>query len=167
MLRSIPILALCLIVASNIYGQQITPQVVTAVGATLNQGDNQLTFTIGEIAVKSISDNNNSIGQGFINSAATTTILSIQSNPAAFTSINAYPNPFNTFITLDIVKCKSPLIHVLIYNSSGALVSTDKYLTNSNTTFNISTVSWVPDTYVLKIQDEFGNIICIYKIIKS
>ena len=57
----------------SLSAQEIKPMVITTSGVTMDQSDVNMSFTIGEITIKTISGTNNNIGQGFINSATAST----------------------------------------------------------------------------------------------
>ncbi len=90
----------------GISAQEIKPMVVTTSGATMDQNDVNMSFTIGEITIKTISGANANIGQGFINSATATTA-------GTFAPKNVFTLYMDTVVG---ISGQQALVHVKVKN---------------------------------------------------
>ena len=57
--------------------QNVKSSAVTSSGATMNQSNAKISFTVGEIVVETITDGTNSLGSGVVNSSTTNIVTAI------------------------------------------------------------------------------------------
>ena len=79
-------------------------------------------------------------------------------NTFGTTSVSVYPNPANTFITVELFLKNSQAVEVNLYDLLGQIVFTNKvnYSAGINKT-NLSTASLPRGIYLLQVQTENGN----------
>ena len=80
-------------------GQSLSPVLVSAAGDSFETADQQLDFSLGEIAINSYESSENRLTQGFHQPI----ILSVglwEASPKS--SIRLFPNPSSRHITIDI-----------------------------------------------------------------
>ncbi len=158
----------CFLLSQAVNAQQIKPQVICSSGSPANQSNNKLSYTVGEITVKNISNGTNSIGQGFGNSAiAATNITAIKEPDYSLIKINLYPNPTSGLLFVEVTDSKLPFIELRVHEASGKLISNDKYAVAANNQIGINTEGWQKGTYFLRITDLQNNQLGEYKIVKQ
>lgn len=100
-----------------IEAQNLSPTVVNSSGGVISNSSNSLEWSLGELAVSTLTSPNNLLTQGFLQ--PTTTIVGTE---AAFdeSRFSAYPNPVSDWLNLqtDIAEIKTMHMH----NVSGRLV---------------------------------------------
>ena len=80
------LLAVFLLIGLTGYGQSINPQVVSPAGQSLSNGSAQLTFTLGEIAVGTLTGGSNQITQGFLQPGNADVVFTVPSVPVELCS---------------------------------------------------------------------------------
>jgi hypothetical protein len=153
---------------NNSYTQQISPDAVTSSGASMSQSNGSVSFTVGEITVKTITDGTYTISQGFTNTAAqTTTVTAIQETKSDVLKLSIYPNPASALVFVDILHSKLPFIRLTINDIQGRLISEERYATSNNNHIGINIQDWNPGTYLLYFADLQGDLLGSYKIVKE
>jgi hypothetical protein len=151
----------------SLQAQQIRPQAVTTSGATFKNGNSQVTFTVGEITVKTITDGNFSIGQGTISGSAGVNVSTKILDPiASGLEIRFFPNPVQTLLTAEVQDTKSRFLEWTIYDISGKVISSDIYAAQNNRV-NFNTANWQAGTYILTVSEKGGQILGSYQVIKQ
>jgi len=79
-------------------------------------------------------------------------------------NISIYPNPTKNYLTIHVNENTIQKIDVEIYDLSGKMVFMKNYTSNS---FQINTIDLMTGTYILKLKDQYGNLIKTEKIIKQ
>jgi hypothetical protein len=64
-MKKLKIIIPLMVMALSIHAQTISRKVVSSAGGTLNNGNNQITYTIGETLIPSLSGGSSAISQGF------------------------------------------------------------------------------------------------------
>ena len=160
------IFSLCFFTSNFIQAQEVKPQVVCTSGATMSQGNSKVSFTVGEIVVKTITDGNNSIGQGFTNSAAGSTVTAIQEPEAGVLQMKLYPNPSSNLLFADITESKLPYVQLAVNDINGRQISKDTYAAGNNH-IGINTQSWQAGNYFVTVSDTKGKTLGSYKVVKQ
>ena len=116
-MRSILLLFLCFPIF--IFGQVTTPTVITNSGGTFSNSSVIMDFSIGELAVQTLQ-NNEILTQGFHQGDLKVTTALI--NLGIKTKI--YPNPTTNFIIVELEKNVNA--DILVYDINGKIVIEDK-----------------------------------------
>ncbi|QCX39705.1 T9SS type A sorting domain-containing protein [Aureibaculum algae] len=109
--------------------QTIDKQVVASGGETIINGDNSLTFTVGEPVMGKIGSGV-TINQGFLAGAALSSTLAVDEQLLS-SAIKVYPNPVSDNLKIDFTDVAGKT-KVVIYNSTGQIVRTEKLSTQNN-----------------------------------
>ena len=126
------------------YSQSLTPEVVSSTGDHFSTTSAQLSWTLGEVAIDTYAGSSNQLTQGFHQPERPTVSLNeIENN----ISINAYPNPFNSALNIQIDELDEQ-VDVIIYNAAGQEVYRDNYSGNSTKSMDLSFL----DTGIYMIQ---------------
>lgn len=151
---------------SFILAQEIKPQIVSTAGATMNQSNAKLSFTVGEIVVKTVTNGTNSIGQGFTNSTTNNIITAIKEPKASLLQMKVYPNPASDLIYVDISDNKVPNIQLSVYDITGKQISNDNYAAGNNH-IGINTQNWQKGEYIIVINDANNEQLGSYKVVRQ
>jgi len=151
---------------SHTSAQQLSPQVVTSVGASMAQGDVKLNFTVGEIVVDADPESEIKLGQGVMGASATVSITSITEASREILDMKLYPNPTTGLLYADIAKSSHAFVQLTVSDIQGRKISNDTYATGANH-IGINTANWSAGTYIISVSDMNHQIINSYKIIKQ
>ena len=152
----------------SVFGQQLTPMVVSSSGGTYNNSDGMLSFTTGEMSViETLSSSSFFLTQGFQQPWELST--SISSVPESDLLFGIQPNPSNGYFWM-ISKSESPgLIHWNIVNILGKKILQGEFEHNGNiTTEPIDLTSAPSGTYFISMtiqsQATQPSALLVYKI---
>ena len=166
--RKIVLFGVALLMGMITYAQSIAPQSVNSTGAKMSQANGSLSFTVGELVVKSQTDaNGNTLGSGFTNSATGSTIvLSVNTPDKDILNVSIYPNPTTDLLTIDVAATTLNHLVIEITDLQGKKLGNSQYAGVSNK-IGISTANYAAGTYLLLLKNENGNLLGSYKIIKQ
>jgi len=139
--------------------------VVSSAGGSYSNGGNfELDYTIGEIAVLTLSSANNFLTQGFQQPVETGVYIN---DPDNGMNISYYPNPVTSAFTLNINSSASRTLKMEMIDMLGQLItmqsgSTDSYGT-ARFTFDMQNLA--PGNYFLRIRNG-GGFVKSLKIMK-
>lgn len=127
----------------------------------------KVSYTVGEISVKSLSNGNINLGQGFTSSAVqSTTVTAIQEADKELLQVKLYPNPSSDLFFVHIENCKAPNIQISIYDMNGKLMSKELYVAQNNH-IGINTQHWQTGSYLLQLSNSAGLTLGSYIILKK
>jgi tricorn protease-like protein len=149
-----------------IHAQNIKSQAVTSSGAIMNQSNSKISFTVGEIVVKTITDGTNSIGQGVVNSSITNIVTAIKETDFTKIKLKVYPNPFSELVYVDITESKISNILLTVYDINGNQINSQTYNAGNNH-IGINTQNWQNGNYIITISDIKGELLGSYKLLKQ
>ena len=158
---SIPILIAFIFLAY--FGTASAQNSVSSSGSTIFDNGGSISFTVGQIVCKTISDTNISISQG-VQQTYEISITSIADEiKGKLISCTTFPNPTSDLLMLSIDNLDKIKTTVTLYNLSGSLLSVIP-VESSLTTINMSNLK--SDIYFLHIIGD-GKELKIFKIIKK
>lgn len=144
-------------VSGELFAQNISKSVTAAAGNQLANGQFQLSWTLGEMAIENLG--NNKLSQGF--QQATVEFQPVQNFQLASTNkqkskhtdwaVAAYPNPFTHVINLKKPNDRH-IKSIRVINGAGQLVLSLNPKDNT-----IEAQSWSPGNYFLEIIDDQSN----------
>lgn len=130
--------------------QQPKRFVVNSCGTTYTSSTAKLTYNLGEIAVKKIGNNNNSITQGFLQPKIITSSVNELSANNRFV---AYPNPSQGSIKIESEHYKEP-IQLQLFDGAGREIYKGTPANNS-----LSLDTYQNGIYQLLILDAKGQVL--------
>ena len=159
------IFIICLFCNLNIFSQSLTPQTVAVSGNYFSNGAYSLSWTVGDLATTSLSNNNFVLTQGFQQSFITVTpVVEIYNKKNI--NINLYPNPTKDFLHIDIDTKNQDLdkITIELIDLNGRILETF----TSNLPLNpINLEKYTQGFYFLRIfQDDKNILMNTYKVQK-
>ena len=133
-------------------------EVISTSGSTFTNGKESISWTMGEVMVQTLHNNNLYLLQGYQQpwSEHVTAI-----NPVMDCSVSVYPNPVRNYMYIHSSEYKG--LNCIIYNLEGKAVWQNTLLSDL-TKVNFSQLP--PSLYLIKIFRE-GKMIRHYKIIKT
>jgi hypothetical protein len=148
------------------YSQSIPLQSINGSATVMNENNHSINFIVGELAVFTDNDNQeNSLSGGFTN-ATTLTTLSIQENKLSGLNVLIYPNPTTDVLQIKVNNMALATFSITLNYFEGETLYAEKFAGISNT-IGINTQSFPNGTYLLSMEDDKGQLICVHKIIKK
>lgn len=159
------LLGAAMLLGTMSYAQSIAPQSVNSGGTKMTQVNGSLSFTVGELVVRTQTDSEgNTLGGGF-NSGATLTTVSIKETDATLLDVKVYPNPTTELVNIQINHSTIDQVIITITDLQGKEVYIGKYAGVSNV-IGINIASYATGTYMLTLKDKNNWVLGTYKIIK-
>ena len=162
------LLAAAMLMATMGIAQSLAPQAVNAAGVKFTQASGSISFTVGELVVKSQTDTDgNTLGGGFTNSAAgSTSVLPVSVPDAQLLNVSVYPNPTTSLLTVEVASTNLSRLVVELTDLQGKTLSSSQYAGISNK-IGINTAGYANGTYLLFLKTESGKVLGSYQIIKQ
>ena len=145
---------------------QLTPTVISSAGGYTETGDISLAWTLGELAVSTLSTTDMILTQGFQQPF----LLDINAidDPEFSWSVNAYPNPVSEILNLRFNIDKTMDLQLELYDITGkklVIKMLPSIMPGGRETLDFS--GFRDGIYILKITSEKQKIRKIYKIQKQ
>ena len=162
--------------------QSIENKVIASGGKSTTVGNVQLEYTVGETFVKTFTQANNSITQGFhqptltvtrvanntesVDSIATEEISPARSGEISKEelSLNVFPNPTADYLNLQQNVSVPEQLQVEVTNMEGQLV---KKIRMEQASLQIDFTQLKAGTYLVIIQNEQSNVKNTYRVVKT
>ena len=97
--------------ARPVWSQTLTPQAITSAGGFVEQGNNSLSFTIGQPVATVLSTGSGSVSQGFQQAVAVRIITA--TDPALNLFVRVFPNPARQYLYVDCLPARLTLTDML------------------------------------------------------
>jgi hypothetical protein len=165
-MKKITILISGLVLSAGVsYAQTLSPTVIGSAGDTYYGGNVSLSWTVGEVAISTVSSAGNYLTQGFHQPENGITIGI--ASPDKLVSINAFPNPISENLTLEIKTDKPESFLVEVTDVLGKLVkSTSLYVGDGQAQHSISMSTFAPGAYLVKVTSSNGKFTKAIKLTK-
>jgi len=147
------LLSAIFLICSMSFGQTV----INSSGKNISNSTNTLTYSIGEIVVKTINNSQNILTQGFLQTNYQT--VSTINNQIFEANLIYYPNPVATNLCIETDK---KIVKIQIFDINGKVVYNQQF---ENKPINISHL--ISGIYIVKTIDIKQNIIKSFKIIKQ
>lgn len=136
-------------------------EVVSSAGKSQNNSGYEVSWTIGEPVIKTLSTGNTILTQGLHQTKLT--ITSIEEIANLKNVVSVFPNPTHQFAVVKFNQLSEQNSYKL-YDLSGKVIQTKKII-SEETKINLS--QFAQGTYLLKIIQSNGQPIQTFKIIKQ
>ncbi len=113
---------LVLLWLGNVHAQSSSPEIVASAGASFQGNNYQINWTLGELAITTISNSNQQITQGF--HQAEYSITSIAEMPADFGEIQVFPNPTVDHLQMKLQLEQNREVIIQLFDTTGKLLWT-------------------------------------------
>lgn len=145
--------------------QQISPQVI-ATGGNINQQANaQISYTIGEPVIQTITDGNTTLTQGYQQPHYYITLLPQYQN--IFPNITVYPNPTSNQLQIMFNSEKEFKANILLLDAAGKQIKMNNILALPKSTINYNMDSYAAGKYFITIELPEISTLKTYEIIKK
>jgi hypothetical protein len=138
----------------NSRSQSISPTVVNSSGTTYKANGIQLDWSLGELAITTISNQGQSISQGFLQ----TGLVFVSSDEPSEISVQVFPNPVTDYLTILVEENEVEELSIL--DQTGKILSTQKFLPV------VSFQNLADGTYYVNLKNKEFKTLKTLKIIK-
>jgi len=164
-MRKLVFLFIACLVVSYANGQSVSSSVVATAGNSVETGDINVSWTVGEVAVETLGTAGQTVvlTQGFQQGYFEITSIGDPLNSEF--KINVYPNPASDFIWIDLKSENKIDAIVEIYNMEGKLVY-NKNWEFANGPNKVALDDFNASQYIIRVSDSSGKILQTFKLIK-
>jgi Secretion system C-terminal sorting domain len=139
-------------------------QVIASNGGSGAQGNYNVSWTVGELAVSTLSGTDSKLTQGFHQPDVCTPVSTWNLDLEAL-SIEVFPNPTNAFLTIRYSDVENAALSLSAFDVLGTQVLSPMPLdTPSGNSLDIS--NWPPGVYFLKIMDNDSKAATTVRVIR-
>lgn len=157
----------CIVVCSSGYGQQRTQQVIAAAGGTDHARNISLDWTLGEVAVQTLSTPEKLYTQGFHQPVLVVkAIASPHTLIADNYSINIAPNPVQSVLNILIETSDKTPLRISLVDASGKRIL-NKSLPGGSQKAALNLTENPAGTYILQVLNTSGELIKTFKVVKQ
>jgi hypothetical protein len=142
-----------------LYNLTNAQEVISTQGDSFSNSTLGIDYTIGEVAILTLTNSSNILTQGF--HQTNLTVLGIDDYDASF-QVHIFPNPANRVLNLELLNFEG--LNYEIYDMLGRLFLKDKIL-NSKTFIDVNRLS--NGLYLLVLTGENNQKLKTYRIIKN
>ena len=150
------------------FSQSIDPIAIASGGSFFDDGEHNLSVTVGELIIETFGDGEHFITQGF-QQPTPYVIVSVPNQPKLLSEIKVFPNPFSNNLSISINSPEEKRYEIHLYNIQGKLMTppiiAEQGLGNYTYELNASQLS--PGFYFVRISEIGGNAYKDFKLIKS
>jgi len=148
--------------AALVNGQSISPQVIASAGTHYTGSNAQLSWTIGEPVITTVSNGSNIITQGFHQTLLT--VISVEEQTVAGVNVNVFPNPTSDMVNINIVNNLKAL-QMDLFDMNGKLLHARK-IGAAEGNVQISMTDYARANYLLRIYSADQSVNFTYKVQK-
>jgi hypothetical protein len=138
-------------------------QAVSTAGGEAAGAGGTVSYTIGQVAYTTNSENEGTVSQGVQQPYEIIEISSNEDKYRISLELSVYPNPANEYLMLKVVNYKSSNLTYQLYDLNGKLLE-NKEIVGVETTIEMDMLA--PSIYFLKVTDNIQEL-KIFKIIKN
>ncbi len=148
--------------AAHVNAQSISPQVIASAGTHYTGSNAQLSWTVGEPVITTVSNGSNIITQGFHQTLLT--IISVEEQSIAGVNVSVFPNPTSDMVNINLVNNLKDL-QMDLFDMNGKLLQTRK-IGAAEGNIQISMIDYARANYLLRIYSADGSVNYTYKVQK-
>lgn len=140
--------------------------VLATAGAFQTNGSYSLSWTVGELAVSTLTEGSNVLTQGF--QQPWDMSVSIQDGPEINWSVKAYPNPVYDYLNVKFSLEKSEEFSIEVTDITGKKVLTrEPQMINTDEIVDLDFTQFKPGIYFLRVYSSDQKVHKVYKIKKQ
>ncbi len=136
-------------------------EVVASSGNHFSNNEIQISWTLGEPVIQTLSNNNVLLTQGF--HQAKLTVTAIEELDDLLMQISAYPNPTSNILKLSVKNSGKEELHYTLYTLDGKMLMQKQIESDLS---EISMMNYVSAIYFLKVTSN-NSTLKTFKIIKQ
>lgn len=142
--------------------QSISPQVIASAGTHYTGSNAQLSWTIGEPVITTISNGNNTITQGFHQTLLNVT--SVEEQSLAGVNVTVFPNPTSDVLNINLTNNLKNL-QMDLFDMTGKLLQA-RGIGASEGNVQINMTEYARANYLLRVYSADGSVNYTYKVQK-
>jgi hypothetical protein len=163
-MKQIIICCLCIILSIPAFTQSLTPSVVASSGNDHENEGVSLSWTLGEIAIKTLETETIILTQGF--HQGDILVDAIEKVIDENFTIRIFPNPTNQSVTIELFRQDPVRVYIEVIDINGKLLS-NKQVEATDNQAEIDFSHYIPATYFLRIKTPDNKLNITYPIIKQ
>lgn len=148
--------------AAVVNGQSISPQVIASAGTHYAAGNAQLSWTVGEPVITTVSNGSNIITQGFHQTLLNAT--AVEEQTVAGINVNVFPNPTQDMLNVNIINNLKDL-QMELFDMNGKLLQAQK-IGAAQGTVQVNMTEYARANYLLRVFAVDGSVNYTYKVQK-
>ncbi|MEN8118484.1 MAG: T9SS type A sorting domain-containing protein [Bacteroidota bacterium] len=156
-MKKITFLFVLAIVSTALFAQEV----VSSGGETQTASGYEVSWTIGEAVIETVTGGTNTLTQGFHQSKLTLT--AINEFPVSEIGLKVYPNPTENFVYIQFSELVENVSYA-VYNNLGNLIE-KKEIVSTKTKLNFT--PYASGQYILKLTRDTNQPLQTFKIIKK
>ena len=153
-----------LLFPSSIFAQSINPSVIASTGATIQNGNNMLTWTLGETVIQDIQSPNNYLSQGF--QQPSFSIIGGVNNINTQFDVTVFPNPVSNMLSVTVCGKEESPVEISITDITGKKILIRNFPSSFQHDITLDVSQFPSALYFLTIVNSNSNISDTYKIQK-
>ncbi|MCG3166823.1 MAG: hypothetical protein POELPBGB_02606 [Bacteroidia bacterium] len=142
--------------------QSISPQVIASAGTHYTGSNAQLSWTIGEPVITTVSNGSNIITQGFHQTLLNVT--SVEEESIAGVNVTVFPNPTSDLLNINLTNNLKDL-QMELFDMTGKLLQARK-IGAAEGNIQISMTEYARANYLLRVYAADGSVNYTYKVQK-
>ncbi|MGE0636516.1 MAG: T9SS type A sorting domain-containing protein [Bacteroidia bacterium] len=142
--------------------QSISPQVIASAGTHYTGSNAQLSWTIGEPVITTVSNGSNTITQGFHQTLLNVTAVEEQS--VAGVNVTVFPNPTSDVLNINLTNNLKDL-QMDLFDMTGKLLQA-REIGSAEGNVQISMTEYARANYLLRVYSADGSVNFTYKVQK-
>jgi hypothetical protein len=163
-MKKIIILTVVIFAFTNIFGQSISPELVSSAGDNFETDSYQLSWSIGEVVTDTWTEGGTTITQGFHQN--TYELIAIEDLTGADLRIDVFPNPSSDLLNISIENLiESNEFFSIKLNDLQGRNFIMKQISDSNTEIDMS--DFASGVYLLNVYNSTNQSIKLFKIVKK
>lgn len=156
-MRNINLVMLLCLITGSLHSQEV----VSTSGGQVENSTAQLSWTLGEPIIETVSDGEYTLTQGLHQSNLLVTAIDEIQRPNF--NISAFPNPATDYVELTVERETQDELSFQLLDSNGKLLLEERF---ANDKVTIQTADLLPAIYFIKIKEGQDNI-QTFQIIKK
>lgn len=142
--------------------QSISQQVIASAGTHYTGSNAQLSWTIGEPVITTVSNGSNTITQGFHQTLLNVT--SVEEQSIAGVNVTVFPNPTSDVLNINLTNNLKDL-QMDLFDMSGKLLQA-REIGSAEGNVQISMTEYARANYLLRVYSADGSVNYTYKVQK-
>lgn len=162
-MKKILFIVFCFSCFGSVLAQSITPEVIASAGEHFTGSNAQLSWTIGEVVIETVTDGNNFITQGFHQPFGSE--IGIEEDLPEGMEVKIYPNPVREQLMITLQGNDMPL-NLRMFDMTGKLVNSRTIAANTGSVI-LNVAGLANAAYLLQLVSDDKQYFATYKIQKT
>lgn len=139
-------------------------QVIGSTGHFAVEGNQQWTYTVGEVVIQTLSANNRTLTQGFHQPEFARPVSTLDPELASW-NIQVFPNPTANVLNVRFEANPSGVLDAVVFDLYGRMLMQPQILDQATGSV-IDCTNWLPGMYILQLRDPQSRATASYRFIR-